>query len=183
MPGSGTRTVWPGHLRPPGLGLCFRSWENSTELALLHYRAASPIRAATTPGGGEPDLRTCSLSPVRATSARWAASRGRCFKLCVLLMELLLKSNPQFNHMSQTRPYFTGTHRHQRERMWRPRRPGTRWPLRTGLLLPPHPASLPAGPPASPPKSRPRTVVLTRGYRLEAPDASGSLVGPQQQTC
>lgn len=134
-------------------------------------------------GRGEPDLRTCSLSPVRATSAQRAASRGRCFKLCVLLMELLLKSNPQFSRVSQTRPYFTGTHKHQGERVWRPRRPGTRWPLRTGLLLPPHPASLPAGPPASPPKSRPRTVVLTRGYRLEAPDASGSLVGPQHQTC
>lgn len=108
MPGSGTRIVWPGHLRSPGLGLCFRSWENGTELALLHYRAASPIRAATTLGAGEPDLRTRSLSPVPATSAQWAASRGWCFKLCVLLRQLLLKSNPQFSRVSQTRPYFSG---------------------------------------------------------------------------
>lgn len=94
-----------------GAGKTARSW------VFFTTGRPPPIRAATKPGCGgarpqnwQPQPRSSGTSPLLCT-----ASGGRCFKLCILLMELVLKSNPQCNRVSQTRLYFTGTRRRQRE--------------------------------------------------------------------
>lgn len=81
-------------------------------------RAASPHQSCNPAGvwGARPQKRQPQPSSSSVSPLLCAASGGRRFKLRILLMELVLKSNPQCSCVSQARLYFTGTRRHQRER-------------------------------------------------------------------